>query len=193
MTSAAMPAGDDVLQFWFGDGQAARPEWFKKDAAFDARIRDRFGALIEQALAGSLRGWRDSPHGRLAELIVLDQFTRNAFRDTPGAFAGDALAQAGAQAMIACGDDQLLAPIERWFAYMPLEHAEDLAVQDESVRLFESLAAAWPQQFGSAFDYALRHRDVIRRFGRFPHRNAILGRESTPAELAFLQQPGSRF
>ena len=83
--------------------------------------------------------------------------------------------------------DQLLAPIERWFAYMPLEHAEDLAVQDESVRLFESLAAAWPQQFGSAFDYALRHRDVIRRFGRFPHRNAVLGRPCTAEELAYLE------
>jgi uncharacterized protein (DUF924 family) len=193
MTAPAMSVPDDVLQFWFGDGQAVRPEWFRKDAAFDGLIRERFGQLIGIALGGGLASWRDTPDGALAELIVLDQFTRNVFRDTPRAFAGDALALAGAQAVIARGDDAVLAPLERWFVYMPLEHAEDLAMQDESVRRFEALAALSPEQFGSAFDYALRHHEVIRRFGRFPHRNAILGRESTPAELAFLQQPGSRF
>lgn len=188
-----MAVPDDVLQFWFGDGQAARPEWFRKDEAFDGLIRARYARLIERALEGGLAGWRNTPDGALAELIVLDQFTRNVFRDTPRAFAGDALALAGARAMIARGDDGLLAPLERWFVYMPLEHAEDLAMQDESVRRFEALAAQSPEQFGSAFDYALRHHEVIRRFGRFPHRNAILGRESTAAEIEFLKQPGSRF
>ncbi|MGA0610346.1 DUF924 family protein [Caldimonas sp. KR1-144] len=186
-------APEDVLAFWFGTGEAPRPEWFRKDAAFDALITERFGATIEAALRGELAAWRDTPDGRLAEVIVLDQFTRNAFRDTPRAFAGDAPALARAREMLVRGDDRTLPPLKRWFAYMPLEHAENLAAQEQSVQLFEALAADAPEHCGSAFDYALRHHQVVQRFGRFPHRNAILGRRSTPAELAFLEQPGSRF
>lgn len=188
-----MLTSDDVLDFWWGAAQAPRPMWFRKDADFDALIHERFGDLIAEALRGGLAPWRKTVGGRLAELIVLDQFTRNAFRDTPRAFAGDPLALPLAQDLIARGYDQALAPLKRWFAYMPLQHAEDMAAQTQSVVLFEALAAEAPEQCGTAFDFALRHHDVIRRFGRFPHRNAPLGRDSTPEELAFLEQPGSRF
>src|ERR1043165_1099387 len=135
----------DVYDFWFlpqtdpAHGQA-RPEWFRKDAAFDATIRDRFGPVIERALAGDFHDWDADPRGALARIVVLDQFTRNVFRDTPRAFAGDARAQQAAVGMIESGADRLLAPVERWFAYMPLEHAEDLALQERSVGLFSALA-----------------------------------------------------
>lgn len=188
-----MLAAEDVLGFWFGDAQAPRPMWFRKEPEFDARIGERFGALIEEALLGGLASWRRTVDGRLAEVVVLDQFTRNAYRDSPRAFAGDALALPLARDMIARGYDQALPPLKRWFVYMPLEHAEDVAAQAESVLMFEALAAEAPAHCGTAFEYALRHHDVIRRFGRFPHRNAVLGRVSTPSELSFLAQPGSRF
>jgi uncharacterized protein (DUF924 family) len=182
----------DVLDFWFAGSTAPRAEWFKKDAAFDALIAARFGALVEQALAGALADWAREPRGALAQVIVLDQFTRNIFRDTPRAFAGDALALSAAQAMVARGDDLALPPLWRAFAYLPFEHAEDRAMQRESLRLFAALAAADASQANSQ-DYARRHAEIIERFGRFPHRNALLGRVSTDEELAFLQQPGSRF
>jgi uncharacterized protein (DUF924 family) len=188
----------DVLDFWFGapgsatDGQPRR-EWFVKDAAFDATIRERFGATIDAAVAGGLRDWDDSgPQGVLARLLVLDQFTRNAWRGQPASFAGDALALAAARQLVDSGADRLLTPLQRSFAYMPFEHAEDAAMQERAVALFAALAAQHAG-FDETLDYAQRHRDVIARFGRFPHRNAILGRVSTPAETAFLQQPGSRF
>ena len=180
----------EVLDFWFGDAPAARAEWFRKDPAFDARIRERFGVLIEAVLAGASFG--DSASERLARVVVLDQFTRNVFRDTPPAFAGDSLARSLAQAMTEGGDDLQLPPWQRAFAYLPFEHAEDEALQERSVRCFEALAEQAPELAGM-LDYARKHRDVIRRFGRFPHRNAILGRTSTAQELAFLEQPGSRF
>ena len=186
-----------VLEFWYlrpdqpGHGQPRR-EWFLKDPSFDAAIRRQFGGLIESALAGGHREWDASPGGRLARILVLDQFTRNAFRDTPRAFAGDALALDAACALADQGLDRQLAPLQRWFAYMPFEHAEDLAAQERSVELFSRLCTEHPDLDG-ALHYARLHRDVIARFGRFPHRNAILGRPSTPEELAFLQQPGSGF
>ena len=179
-----------VLRFWFGDASAARAEWFRKDPDFDAQIRTRFGAVIEAALAGARFG--DAPAERLAALIVLDQFTRNAFRDTPRAFAGDAAALALTLGLCERGEDQALPTWQRAFAYLPFEHAEDPAMQDRAVAAFDALAAQQPQ-VASMLEYAHRHRDVIRRFGRFPHRNAILGRPSTADELAFLEQPGSRF
>jgi uncharacterized protein (DUF924 family) len=181
-----------VLQFWFGDQDVSRAEWFRKDPAFDALIASRFGTQVEQALGGGLSAWDGTPAGALARILLLDQFTRNIFRDTPRAFAGDALALAAAQALRARGEDQALPPLRRVFAYLPFEHAEDRALQRLSVALFEGLAAADPALESNA-DYARRHAVVIERFGRFPHRNAVLGRASSAEELAFLQQPGSSF
>jgi uncharacterized protein (DUF924 family) len=189
------PRVDAILDFWFGTGAVAaapRAEWFRKDAAFDALIAARFGALVEQALAGGLADWAQAPPGALARVLLLDQFTRNVLRDTPRAFAGDALALAAARSMVARGDDQALTPLRRVFVYLPFEHAEDRAAQAESLRLFAALRATDPA-LADFEDYAQRHAVVIERFGRFPHRNAVLGRESTAEELAFLQQPGSRF
>jgi uncharacterized protein (DUF924 family) len=184
---------DTILDFWFGDTAAPRPEWFRKDDAFDAQIRERFGAAIEAALDGTLDAWdTQGPHAALARILLLDQFTRNAFRGTPRAFAGDASALAAARAMVARGDDGVLPPLQRVFAYLPFEHAEDAGAQRESLRLFEALAAQGPA-FAEFDDYARRHAAVIERFGRFPHRNAILGRASSAEETAFLSQPGSSF
>ncbi len=188
----------DVLDFWFlppgapGYGQP-REAWFRKDDAFDAAIGARFGPLIEQATAGGLREWDEQgAEGVLARILVLDQFTRNALRGTPGSFGGDALALAAARQLVDSGADQSLLPVQRWFAYMPFEHAEDGAMQERSVALFAALAAANPGYEG-VLDYAHRHRGVIARFGRFPHRNPILGRASTEDEAAYLAQPGSGF
>ena len=186
-----------VLDFWFlapdnpGHGQS-RAEWFRKDDAFDAQIRERFGALIDTAIDGGLRDWAATPRGALAQILLLDQFTRNVYRDTPRAFAGDAQALELAIALTQDGQDQQLEPTLRAFVYMPFEHAEDLAMQARAVELFQLLTQS-REGFESMLDYAQRHQEVIARFGRFPHRNAILGRDSTPEELAFLQQPGSRF
>ena len=188
----------EVLDFWFlapNDPRygSQRAEWFRKDEAFDAAIRERFAALAEQAVAGGLREWdQKGPLGTLARILVLDQFTRNAYRGTPDAFAGDPLALAAALQLADSGDDQDLLPVQRAFAYMPFEHAEDAAMQERAVALFTRLAALNPDYEGM-LDYAHRHRGVIARFGRFPHRNAILGRASTPEELDYLRQPGSGF
>jgi uncharacterized protein (DUF924 family) len=188
----------DVLDFWFlppndpGYGKA-RPEWFRKDPAFDARIRERFGSLIGQALAGGLREWdMQGPQGALARILVLDQFTRNAFREAPESFAGDTLALAAAQALVDSGDERQLEPFQRAFVYMPYEHAEDARMQQCAVDLFARLAAEH-EGFTEMLDYAHRHRGVIARFGRFPHRNPILGRASTADELHYLGQPGAGF
>lgn len=188
---------DEILAFWFGapgspqHGQQ-RDAWFRKDPAFDAAIAARFGATVEAALAGGLHTWLVQPVTTLALILLLDQFTRNIFRDTARAFAGDTLALQAARALVDAGSDRALEPLQRVFVYLPFEHAEDAAMQDESLRLFSALAAAVPG-LDDMLDYARRHRDVIRRFGRFPHRNAALGRVSTAAETAFLTQPGSRF
>jgi uncharacterized protein (DUF924 family) len=200
-----VPDGADaVLDFWFlpdvagaGAGAATpgsfptRREWFHKDAAFDAVIRNRFADLIAQALAGGLGEWCDTPRGALARVLVLDQFTRNAYRDTPQSFAGDARARATAHDAIVRSHDRALTPVERWFLYMPFEHSESLADQERSLALFGALA----QETGltEPLGWAERHAQVIRLFGRFPHRNAILGRASSPEEIEFLRSPGSRF
>ena len=196
MSEAAADA-HAVLDFWFGPPGSAeygsdRKAWFGKDEAFDAAIRERFGPTIERGLRGELGDWAGSPQAALARIVVLDQFTRNAFRDTPRAFAGDAQALALASALVGERGDEALPGFMRGFVYLPFEHAEGMAMQDEAVRLFTRLAAADPAR-ASMLDYAQRHRSVIERFGRFPHRNEILGRQSTAEEIAFLQQPGSRF
>ncbi len=187
----------DVLDFWFlppdnPDYGQSRVEWFRKDEAFDAHIRVRFGALIDAAIEGGLRAWEATPHVALARLIVLDQLKRNVYRGTPRAFAGDAQALALAVALTQAGQDRLLPPMLRAFAFLPFEHAEDLAMQARAVELFQLLSQAQPG-FDGMLDYAQRHQEVIARYGRFPHRNAILGRPSTPEEVEFLRQPGSSF
>ncbi len=187
----------DVLAFWFGaSGDAhhnkTRPEWFRKDNAFDAEIRTRFATLIEEALEGRLAPWSTTAEGAVAQILVLDQFTRNAFRDTPRAFAGDAQALSAARALVGEGRDRTLPGVRRMFVYLPFEHAENLQTQEESLRLFGQLARDEPQH-ADLLNWAQRHHAVIARFGRFPHRNAILGRQSTPEEEAFLKVPGSSF
>jgi uncharacterized protein (DUF924 family) len=185
-----------ALDFWFlpetdpGHGKS-RPEWFRKDPAFDALIHQRFGEEISRALAGEFVEWDSDPRGALARILLLDQFTRNAFRDTPRAFAGDARALATARAMVDSGRDRMLGAVERGFVYLPFEHAEDMAMQERAVALFNVLAAE--PGLGDIADYAVRHRDIIAHFGRFPHRNRILGRVSTPEEIEFLKLPGSGF
>ncbi len=186
-----------VLDFWFGPpddpGYAGpREAWFRKDDAFDAEIVRRFGALIEQAHAGGLASWASEPLPALAQVIVLDQFTRNLHRGSGRAFAGDARALAAARAMLAAGHDRALTGVQRQFVYMPYEHAEDLAAQRESLRLFAQLGRDEPALAG-LLEWAQRHHDIVERFGRFPHRNAMLMRASTAEEAAFLLTPGSSF
>lgn len=187
----------EVLEFWFGpapaggEPAAARPQWFAKDEAFDDEIRARFGTTIEAALAGRLEHWADTPESALAYVLVLDQFTRNAYRATPAAFAGDARALSAARRIVAQRWDERMTPVWRWFCYLPFEHSERLDDQRESVRLFATLRG--DPVAGGAYEWAVRHLEVIERFGRFPHRNEILGRESSAEEVDFLRQPGSRF
>jgi len=184
------PRAAEVLAFWF-PGPERDKRWFGKDAAFDAELRERFLPLYEEAASGQREPWKDTARECLALILVLDQFPRNLFRGAARAFATDSAALAAARVAVERGYDRSLAPVERLFLYLPFEHAEDLRAQDEACRLTEALNA-YPET-GDAHPYALRHREVIRRFGRFPHRNAALGRESTPEELAFIGTPGSGF
>lgn len=193
----AAPVIRAVLDFWFlppdqpGHGQQ-RPEWFRKNEGFDAEIRQHFAAAVEAALSGTPGDGTDQ--AELACILMLDQFTRNIFRGTTRAFAGDAQALKIAERLVAAGRDKNLSPWQRWFAYMPFEHSESLLDQERSVALFAGLRRETQHEaFDSAYDYALKHREVIARFGRFPHRNAILGRVSTAEETEFLKQPGSSF
>ncbi|GAA6118879.1 DUF924 family protein [Acidovorax sp. FG27] len=183
--SNSQPSAQDVLRFWFDESTPA--QWFQKDDAFDAEIRRRFSALLRRAAQGELAHWRTGAEGRLAEVIVLDQFSRNVLRDEPAAFAQDGIALVLAQEAIAQGLDAALPPERRAFLYMPFMHSESAKVQAESVRLFTALGNA------NNLDFAQRHQAIVDRFGRFPHRNAVLGRPSTDEETAFLQQPGSSF
>jgi uncharacterized protein (DUF924 family) len=187
---ASDPEAARVLRFWFGQG-GRRTEWFAKDAQFDARIAEEFLALHGQASAGALERWQAAPPDCLALIVVLDQFPRNMFRGTPRAFATDSLALGAAQHAVARRYDAALGPCERLFLYLPFEHAESLAMQDRACELLQPLSA-FPETH-DAYRYAVAHRDIIARFGRFPHRNAILGRASTPEELEFLKGPGSSF
>ncbi|MDH5245997.1 MAG: DUF924 domain-containing protein [Betaproteobacteria bacterium] len=186
------PLAREILDFWFGPlPHAARAEWFRKDPAFDAAIAARFGAEVEAALLGAFRDWHSDARPALARVLLLDQFTRNVFRDTPRAFAGDDEALAAASAVVDAGLDRTLDAFERWFLYLPFEHAESAAMQQRSLELFTRLADDTGDR--SPLEWAEKHAAIVRRFGRYPHRNAILGRVSTPEEIAFLQEPGSRF
>jgi uncharacterized protein (DUF924 family) len=186
----------DVLSFWFGTpGEAhfgkARPEWFRRDAAFDSEIGARFGDLHGELAAGGAQSWLADPRTTLAYVIVLDQFSRNLYRDDPRAFASDPLALRAAQHGVDRAFDRELSPIERPFLYMPFMHSERLVDQDRCVQLFETLAREDPSADNLSF--ALRHREIVARFGRFPHRNRTLGRQSSAEEEAFLREPNSSF
>lgn len=199
-----METPKSIQDFWFGNddddavtGASQAKLWWSKDAALDAFIRQRFATCTESALIGNLDEWALMPDGCLALILLCDQFPRNMYRDTPTAFASDAKALALSKAGIASGLDKNLRAIQRVFFYLPFEHSETLADQDCAVTLFEQLvreaSVAHQTIFENFLNFALRHRDVIRRFQRFPHRNKILGRESTAGELEFLSQPGSSF
>jgi uncharacterized protein (DUF924 family) len=174
-----------IVHFWFDE--LTEKQHFAKDAALDALMAQRFGALLEQAARCELFGWRATPAGRLAEIIVLDQFSRNVWRDTPRAFAQDALALCLAQELVLRGGDAQLPVAQRRFAYMPYMHSESQLVHQEALRLFDQPGLE------DNLRYERLHLAILDRFGRYPHRNAILGRTSTPQELAFLQEPGSGF
>ena len=183
-----------VLDFWFTSAKglgSPRIEWFRQDRAVDGEIRRRFGDLHERAARGEMNAWRASPEPMLALVIVLDQFSRNLYREDPRAFAQDALARECANQALTRGDDLGLVPVQRQFLYMPLEHSENIEDQERAVELMRSLEAF--EETRGLTEWAEKHRDIVKAFGRFPHRNAILGRESTPEELEFLKRPGSRF
>jgi uncharacterized protein (DUF924 family) len=187
-----LPTPTEVLAFWFGENPGAqRAEWFRKDAAFDALIRSRFGALHAAASKRELESLRAVPESMLALVVVLDQFSRNLYRGDPRAFAQDAYALECANEALARGDEAALLPVQRQFLYLPLEHSEDLADQERCVELMRTLEA-FAETKGLA-EWAEKHRAIVARFGRFPHRNTALGRASTPEEIEFLTQPGSGF
>ena len=173
----------EVLRFWF---EEHAQDWFAKDPAFDRAIRDRFLAWYEAAAAGQLAHWADEARSCLALVIVLDQFPRNMFRGEARAFAADPLARAAARVILALGWDRQMSQAERLFAYLPFEHSEALEDQILACELMKDFDA-------EQLRYAVRHREIIERFGRFPHRNSLLGRESTAAEIEFLELPGSSF
>ena len=175
----------NVLHFWFTE--LTPQQHFVKDAALDDSIRARFGPALEVAARCELFAWRATPEGRLAEILVLDQFSRNVWRDTPRAFAQDAMALALAQELVASGQDRSLPTARRAFAYIPYMHSESALIHEQALALF-----AQPGMENN-LDFERRHKAIIDRFGRYPHRNAILGRTSSPEELAFLSEPGSSF
>lgn len=193
-----------ILDFWFGDGkddaavatERAKLWWIKRDDT-DSAVRERFSAVVDKAARREFDAWAASPQGRLALIILTDQFPRNMYRNTPEAFAFDALARTWCKEGLRNKVHEALRPIERVFFYLPLEHSESLDDQDRSVALFRELVDSVGEPgrdvFAGFLDYARRHREVIARFGRFPHRNHILGRESTVEEIAFLNEPGSSF
>ncbi|HJW02874.1 MAG TPA: DUF924 family protein [Azospira sp.] len=179
------PAYEEVLEFWFKETEPK--QWWVVDPAFDARLRERFLPLLDRAARGELFPWRVTAQGRLAEVIVLDQFSRNIYRNTPGAFAQAPMALALSQEAVSAGGLQHLEPMQRAFLLMPYMHSESAIVHGEAERLFRE----WTPQ--GSYEFELRHKAIIDRFGRYPHRNKVLGRASTPEEEEFLQQPGSSF
>lgn len=186
---------DDVWTAWFGaldDAGAAAPEvmarWWRKDPAFDAELTARFAPLHRAVVAGAHEAWRETPRGAVACVVVLDQLSRHMFRGTPAMYASDAQALAAAKDAVARGFDRVVPAAARGFLYLPYMHSEVLADQDACVALFADVPGA-----AESVDFAERHRAIVRRFGRFPHRNAILGRASTAEEQAFLREPGSSF
>lgn len=205
-TAVVTGPAEIILQFWFGnvadDGtvdEQHSKRWFEKDPEFDEEIRNRFEGMIERAASGELTHWRVDPHGALAFVLLCDQMSRNMFRDTSRAFAFDEIALDASRAALAAGYQDWLRDLEAAFLFMPFMHSEELTDQQKCVELFEARAqSAEPgsrvrEMLERSVDFAKRHMAIIERFGRFPHRNAILGRESTEEELAFLQQPGSSF
>src|ERR1700682_2331614 len=190
-----MPMQEEILDFWFAppgstEHGKTRELWFRKDAAVDRSIRARFGDTVETALAGGFDEWT-SPRGALARVLLLDQFTRNIYRETPRSFSGDILALGISRAAVANGDHQSLIPVERWFLSLPFEHTEDPAAQQTSLDLFARLSVE--TGLSEPVVWAERHAEVIRRFGRYPHRNAFLGRESTAEEIEYLAAGGRGF
>ena len=185
----------EILEFWFGD--RARSLWFERDADFDALIRNRFEATHQAALDGRLESWEGAAEGCLALVVLLDQFPRNMYRGSARAFAADGKARAVADRAVARGHDRTLPPDRRWFFYLPFEHSEDLADQRRAVALFrahaEATTGADRERALELLDYAQRHLAAIERFGRFPHRNELLGRETSEDEAAYLRDPRSWF
>jgi uncharacterized protein (DUF924 family) len=186
----------EILDFWFSDrdesGEAIfRKAWFEKNEDFDKAIRDGFETTYTKAAARELEAWREQPHSALALVLTLDQFSRNMFRDDPKMYAADSYSTEVAKASLAKGYDKMFGMVQGWFFYMPLMHSEHLADQDACVALFEQLPQDETVQRG--LESAVTHRDIVARFGRFPHRNEILSRESTPEEKAFLLEPNSSF
>ncbi len=186
-----MSRQEEILDFWFGEEDGFREAWFRRDDEFDREIHDRFREDYEKAAAGELDDWKSSPRGALALILLLDQFPRNLFRDAPRAYATDEKAREIADYAVSTGLDRGVRPIERTFVYLPFEHSEDVEDQRRSVELFLALDSELDTP--DILDYAVRHREVIERFGRFPHRNEILGRASTPEEAAFLGERNSSF
>lgn len=176
---------EEVLTFWFEEIEPAL--WWKKDASFDALLIERFSTLHARACRCELYAWRSEPGGRLAEIIVLDQFSRNMFRDSALAFANDALALALSQEAVACGADAALSAVQKSFLYMPYMHSESLEIHEIAVELYAK------EGLQNNLDFEIKHKNIIERFGRYPHRNAVLGRVSNSEEIEFLTQPGSSF
>ena len=174
-----------VLDFWFNEIKPS--QWWEKDSKFDQLITDRFSSLHNQATKCELFHWRDTIEGRLAEIVVLDQFSRNIYRDKPESFVNDALALSLAQSAVEQGLDSTLEQQQCAFLYMPYMHSESLAIHEQAVELYTKLGHE------SSLDFEIKHKKIIERFGRYPHRNQILGRQSTDEELVFLSEPGSRF
>lgn len=194
----------EVLTFWFGEGDSdadviaeKSAMWFARDEAVDAAIDKQFAALRQQAVAGNLDAWTSTPHDLLALIVLVDQFSRNLFRNDARAFEHDALARSWTDGVLASGRDRELRTIERVFVYLPLEHSESITDQQRSIECFsaltEEVSTELRKPFANFRDFAQRHYDIVARFGRFPHRNAVLGRTSTDEELAFLQEPGAHF
>jgi uncharacterized protein (DUF924 family) len=196
---SVMNSAEAILNFWFDNPESDSSEygqqrkiWFKKDPSFDATIRQCFLEDYERAVRGELESWQQQPRPCLALILLFDQFPRNLFRGSAQSFATDPHALALANHALQHQFDQALIPVERMFVYLPFEHSENFADQATAVALFQNLFNQHPE-FADPLDYAIRHRQVIEQFGRFPHRNKILGRETTPEEAEFLKQPGSRF
>lgn len=187
-----MNRAEEVLRFWFGEPAGApRKAWFEKDPVFDAGIRARFLDLHAAAARGTLASWNETPAEALALIVLTDQFPRNMYRGTAAAFATDPVALTSARRVVASGWDPRMLPVERIFVYLPFEHSESLADQERSLELFKPLEAI--PESSDNWSYAVRHWEIVKRFGRFPHRNAALGRPSTAEETEFLKQPGSGF
>ena len=175
----------EIINFWFEEIEPV--QWWKKDDAFDALLTDRFSGLHQQASSCELYEWRKEPLGRLAEIIVLDQFSRNMFRHSARAFATDVMSLTLSQEAVACGADDALTAVQRSFLYMPFMHSESLKIHEVAVALFKK------NGIQSNLDFEFSHKEIIERFGRYPHRNDILGRQSTAEEVEFLKQPGAGF